>query len=134
MEKLKKGKRFDLEDFKQQFIGITKMGDVNKVLEKLPENVSKKIPSGAIDNKKINRTIAIINSMTTQERRHPDILKASRKRRIAAGSGTTVQEVNQLLKQYEQVNMMMKKFGKGGKIANIIQNFKHLLPGGGMGM
>ena len=86
--------------------------------------------ASAINEKTIKRHAAIIDSMTLKDRKYPDLLKASRKRRVAAGSGTTVQEVNQLLKQFEQTTTMMKKFSGGGGMMKMLQNFKHLLPNG----
>lgn len=128
VEKLQKGKRFDLEDLKNQFEQIHNMGGMDKLLDKLPAQFANAIPQG-FDDKMVNRKVAIINSMTGQERRKPDILKASRKRRIASGSGTSVQEVNQLLKQYEQMGSMMKKFGgNSGGMLKLMKQFKHLLP------
>jgi signal recognition particle subunit SRP54 len=127
MDKVKKGKKFDLEDFRTQFEQMNNMGGLNKVLEKMPATIAERAPQ-MINEKMIKKNVAIINSMTVAERRKPDLLKASRKRRIAAGSGVTVQEVNQLLKQYEQVNEMMKKFSGGG-VMKMMKNFKHLIPG-----
>lgn len=126
MEKVKKGKKFDLEDFKQQFEQMDNMGGLNKLMDKLPSQFAS-AASQVVTDKMLKRNLAIINSMTKIERRKPDLLKASRKRRIAVGSGTSVQEVNQLLKQYEQISAMMKKFGGGG-MAKMMGSFKHLLP------
>lgn len=126
MEKVKKGKGFDLNDFKMQFEQMNNMGGMGKILDKLPGNIAEKAPQ-VINDKMIKKNVAIIDSMTSEERRKPDLLKASRKRRIALGSGTSVQEVNQLLKQYEQVSQMMKKFSGGG-IFKMMKNFKHLMP------
>lgn len=126
MEKVKKGKKFDLEDFKMQFEQMNNMGGIGKILDKMPSQLASKVPQMASDNM-IKKNIAIISSMTIQERRKPDILKASRKQRIARGSGSTVQEINQLLKQYEQISEMMKKFGGGGMF-KMMKNFKHLMP------
>ncbi len=126
MEKVKKGKGFDLNDFKMQFEQMNNMGGMGKILDKLPGNIAEKAPQ-VINDKMIKKNVAIIDSMTFEERRKPDLLKASRKRRIALGSGTSVQEVNQLLKQYEQVSQMMKKFSGGG-IFKMMKNFKHLMP------
>lgn len=128
MEKVKQGKKFDLEDFKMQFEQMNNMGGLGKILDKLPANLAEKAPQ-MVNDKMMGRNVAIINSMTMEERRKPDILKASRKRRIAAGSGSSVQEVNQLLKQFEQVNGMMKKFGGGGMM-KMMKGLKHLLPKG----
>ncbi len=126
MDKVKKGKKFDLEDFKSQFEQMDNMGGMSSILDKLPSHIAEKAPQ-MVNDKVIRKNVAIINSMTKVERRKPDLLKASRKRRIAEGSGTSVQEVNQLLKQYEQVSGMMKKFGGGGMM-KMMKNFKHLMP------
>ncbi|MFN8769806.1 MAG: signal recognition particle protein [Neisseriaceae bacterium] len=128
MEKVKKGKKFDLEDFKIQFEQMNNMGGLGKILDKMPSQIAEKAPNIINDNM-VKIYVAIINSMTLKERRNPDLLKASRKRRVASGSGTTVQQVNQLLKQFEQVNGMMKKFGNGG-LMKMLGGFKHLLPNG----
>ncbi len=126
MDKVKKGKGFDLNDFKMQFVQMNNMGGMEKILDKLPGDIAEKAPQ-VINDKMIKKNVAIIDSMTDLERRKPDLLKASRKRRIALGSGTSVQEVNQLLKQYEQVSGMMKKFSGGGMM-KMLKNFKHLMP------
>lgn len=127
MEKVKKGKKFDLEDFKMQFEQVDSMGGLGKIMDKLPTHLAEKAPQ-VVNDKSIKKNVAIINSMTKLERRKPEVLKASRKRRIAVGSGTSVQEVNQLLKQYEQISTMMKKFGGGGMF-KMMKNFKHLMNG-----
>lgn len=127
MEKVKKGKKFDLEDFRMQFEQVDSMGGLGKIMDKLPTHLAEKAPQ-VVNDKSIKKNVAIINSMTKLERRKPDLLKASRKRRIAIGSGTSVQEVNQLLKQYEQISTMMKKFGGGGMF-KMMKNFKHLMNG-----
>lgn len=114
-EKLKKGKGFDLEDFLEQLQQMKKMGGIANLLDKLPG--MGQLPAGArdqIDDKQFLRLEAIINSMTRHERQFPEIIKASRKRRIAAGSGTQVQDVNRLLKQFVQMKKMMKHVSKGG--------------------
>jgi signal recognition particle subunit SRP54 len=126
MDKVKKGKRFDLEDFKAQFEQMNNMGGMSSILDKMPGNIAQKVPQ-MLNDKMIDKNVAIINSMTKEERQKPDILKASRKRRIAQGSGTSVQQVNQLLKQYEQIRDMMKKMGGGGMF-KMMKNFKHLMP------
>jgi signal recognition particle subunit SRP54 len=127
MDKVKKGKKFDLDDFKMQFEQMEEMGGLGKIMDKLPAHLAEKAPQ-VVNDKSVKKNVAIINSMTKLERRKPDILKASRKRRIALGSGTSVQEVNQLLKQYEQVSTMMKKFGGGGMF-KMMKNFKHMMNG-----
>lgn len=126
MDKVKKGKKFDLEDFKSQFQQMDNMGGMSSIIDKMPSHIAAKAPQ-MVNDKMLKKNVAIINSMTKEERRKPDILKASRKRRIATGSGTSVQEVNQLLKQYEQISDMMKKFGGGGMF-KMMKNLKHLMP------
>ncbi|MDX5363135.1 MAG: signal recognition particle protein [Pseudazoarcus pumilus] len=129
-QKLKAGKGFDLEDFKAQIGQMRKMGGLGAMMDKLPAQFAAaagKLQGGAED-KSIGRIEGIINSMTPQERARPEILKASRKRRIAAGAGVPVQEVNRLLKQFEQTQKMMKQFSKGG-MAKMMRNMKGMLPG-----
>ena len=115
-EKVKSGKSFDLEDFKSQVQQMRKMGGVNALMDKMPAQMSGMAGamSGAAGDKAIARIEGIINSMTPLERRKPEILKATRKRRIAAGAGVQVQEVNRLLKQFEEMQKMMKMVSKGG--------------------
>jgi len=115
-ESLKKN-RFTLEDMLLQLQQVQKMGPLDKVLEMLPiPGAAKALKDAPIDNRRIKQTEAIILSMTLKERRNPEIIKGGRRRRIAEGSGTTVQMVNQLLAQYEQMKSMMKSFGQmGGK-------------------
>ncbi|HVK56878.1 MAG TPA: signal recognition particle protein [Burkholderiales bacterium] len=128
-DKLKKGKDFDLEDFKAQILQMKKMGGVSALLDKLPAQFANAAAtaSGA-DDKAIHRIEGIINSMTPLERRKPEIIKASRKRRIALGAGVQVQEVNRLLKQFEQMQKMMKQMSKGG-LAKMMRGMKGMLPG-----
>ncbi len=116
-----KQNKFDLQDFLDQFKQMRKMGSMKDILKSLPPIPgldTSKLSQQEIDEKRIDRIEAIILSMTKKERKNPDILNASRRRRIAAGSGTTVQEVNQMIKQFEQTKTMMKRFGlfskKGG--------------------
>jgi signal recognition particle subunit SRP54 len=114
-QKLKKGKEFDLEDFRDQMMQIGSMGGLAGLMDKLPG--MRDIPDqvkNQVNDKDIRRQIAIVNSMTPIERRKPDIINGSRKRRIAQGSGTQVQDVNKLLKQFKQMQKMMKQFKKGG--------------------
>lgn len=127
LQKVKSGKGFDLNDFKAQFQQMKKMGGMSAMLDKLPAQLSQAAQNVNIDEKVINRSEAIINSMTAQERTKPDILKASRKRRIAAGAGVSVQEVNRLLAQFEQAKKMMKMMNKGG-IAKMMRGLKGMLP------
>lgn len=113
VKKLQENK-FDLNDLYAQFVQIEKMGNVRNLLKMIP-GVSGKIKDEDIDDKKLPHTKAIISSMTPREREKPSIINAKRKRRIAAGSGTSVEEVNQLLQQFEQMQKMMKQMGLGGK-------------------
>ncbi|MFA5170916.1 MAG: signal recognition particle protein [Sulfuriferula sp.] len=126
-DKIKKGKGFDLEDFKAQIQQMRKMGGISALMDKLPGAAGAAIPAGA-DEKAVNRIEGIINSMTPQERSKPEILKASRKRRIAAGAGVSVQEVNRLLKQFEQAQKMMKMMSKGG-LSKMMRGMKGMMPG-----
>jgi signal recognition particle subunit SRP54 len=107
-KKVKTGKGFDLDDFKSQIAQMRKMGGLAALVDKLPAEVARAAQGTTIDERRIARIEGIINSMTPGERVKPEILKASRKRRIAAGAGVTVQEVNQLLAQFEQTQKMMK--------------------------
>ncbi len=126
-DKVKKGKDFDLEDFKAQIQQMRKMGGLSALMDKLPGAGQIAVPAGA-DDKAVNRIEGIINSMTPLERRKPDIIKASRKRRIAAGAGVQVQEVNKLLNQFGQAQKMMKMMGKGG-LGKMMRGMKGMLPG-----
>jgi signal recognition particle subunit SRP54 len=127
--KVKSGKDFDLEDFKQQVAQMKKMGGLAALAEKLPGNLAQLAQNApGMDDKAVRRMEGIINSMTPQERRRPDVIKASRKRRIAAGAGVTVQEVNRLLNQFEQAQKMMKMMSKGG-IAKMMRGMKGMFPG-----
>ncbi|MDR2165971.1 MAG: signal recognition particle protein [Zoogloeaceae bacterium] len=115
-QKLKSGKHFDLEDFKEQISQMRKMGGMGAFLDKLPSQFAQmagQLSLGA-EEKMIRRVEGIINAMTPTERARPEILKASRKRRVATGAGVQVQEVNRLLKQFEQTQKMMKHFSRGG--------------------
>jgi signal recognition particle subunit SRP54 len=112
--KVKTGKGFDLTDFKAQFAQMRKMGGIAGMLDKLPAELAKAAQGATVDERRIARIEGIIDSMTPQERSKPELLKASRKRRIAAGAGVSVQEVNQLLNQFEQTQKMMKMVAKGG--------------------
>jgi signal recognition particle subunit SRP54 len=127
-KKLKSGKGFDLEDFKAQLQQMQKMGGVSALMDKLPGNMAQAAQGKPVDDKALTRVEGIINSMTPAERRHPEILKASRKRRIAAGAGVQVQEINRLLNQFEQMQKMMKTFAKGG-MAKMMRSMKGMLPG-----
>ena len=127
--KITKGKGFDLGDFRDQLQQMEKMGGVASLMDKLPG--MGKLPDAAqaqMASTQTRRLVAIINSMTPQERRFPDIIRGSRKRRIAAGSGTQVQDVNRLLKQFGEMQKMMKRFGKGG-MQNMLRGLKGRMPG-----
>ncbi len=131
-KKLQKGKGFDLEDFKEQMSQMANMGGMSGLLDKLPG--MGELPDhvkNQVNDKEVGRLIAIINSMTPQERRFPAVIKGSRKRRIAAGSGTQIQDVNKLLKQFTQMQKMMKKM-KGGGMKKMMRNLGGKFPGGGM--
>jgi signal recognition particle subunit SRP54 len=127
-KKMKSGKSFDLNDFKMQIVQMKKMGGMSALMDKLPAQLSQAAAGSNIDDKKINQIEGIINSMTPLERSKPALLKASRKRRIAAGSGVQVMHVNQLLKQFEQTQKMMKIFGKGG-MGKMMRGMAGKLPG-----
>ncbi len=127
-EKLKRGKGFDLEDFKQQVAQMRKMGGLASLVDKLPAQLAQAAQGANVDDKQIRRIEGIINSMTPLERTKPELLKATRKRRIAAGAGVTVQEVNRLLNQFEQMQKMMKQMQKGG-LAKMMRSMKGLMPG-----
>jgi signal recognition particle subunit SRP54 len=128
-EKLKKGKDFDLEDFRSQLAQMKKMGGIASLADKLPMQVTQMAQSSPeLQEKALRRTEGIINSMTPLERRKPELLKASRKRRIAAGAGVQVQEVNRLLAQFEQMRKMMKMM-RGGNLAKMMRGMKGMLPG-----
>ena len=121
-KKLKKGKGFDLEDFKQQLLQMNNMGGISGMMSKLPgmAQLPQKNMNQA-NEKAVAKTIAIINSMTKLEKRVPKIIIGSRKRRIAQGSGCEIQDVNRLLKQYEQMQKMMKKLSKPGGMKQMMR-------------
>ncbi len=129
-KKIKKGKGFDLEDFRDQLQQMSQMGGMAAMLDKLPGVGD--LPAGVrdkVNDKEMVKLVAIINSMTPHERRFPDIIKGSRKRRIATGSGTQVQDINRLLKQFKQMQKMMKKMSKGG-MAKMMRGMKGRMPTG----
>jgi signal recognition particle subunit SRP54 len=127
-KKVKSGKGFDLDDFKAQIGQVRKMGGLSGMMDKLPAELARAAQSASVSEKKMSRIEGIINSMTPAERTKPELLKASRKRRIAAGAGVTVQEVNQLLAQFEQTQKMMKMVAKGG-MQKMLRGMKGMLPG-----
>jgi signal recognition particle subunit SRP54 len=128
--KLKSKKGFDLEDYREQMIQVQGMGGFDSLLEKLPGGAKLQSQMKNVNpEREIKRAVAIMNSMTRQERKFPDLIKASRKRRIAAGAGLEVQEVNKLLRQFDQTRDMMKKMAGGG-MAKMMRGLAGKLPGG----
>jgi len=129
--KISKGKRFDLEDFREQLQQMNSMGGMMSMLEKLPGmGQMAQAAQSAQAEKGMMQMAVIINSMTPGERRNPDIISGSRKRRIAMGSGTQIQDVNRLLKQHKQMAKMMKKFGNKAGMAKLGRSMKSMLPPG----
>ena len=131
-KKFKEKKGFDLEDFREQLGQMTNMGGMMGMMDKLPG--MSQLPANVkdkVDDKMFNQMEAIINSMTMKERQRPELIKGSRKKRIAAGSGTQVQDVNRMLKQFTQMQKMMKKMQKGG-MKGMMRNMQGMM-GGGMG-
>ena len=126
--KVNAGKGFNLEDFKNQMQQMKKMGGLSALIDKLPAKLAQAAQGAQMDERVIGRTVGIIESMTPQERAKPEIIKASRKRRIAAGAGVPVQAVNQLLGQFEQMQKMMKMM-RGGNLQRMMRNMKGFLPG-----
>jgi len=129
--KLKGGKGFDLNDFLAQISQMKKMGGLSSLLDKLPAQLQ--AAAGQTDMNRAERDMrrmqGIIHAMTPAERSKPDLIKASRKRRIAAGAGVQVQEVNRLLSQFDQMQAMMKKMQKGG-LAKMMRGMRGMMPGG----
>jgi signal recognition particle subunit SRP54 len=130
VQKMKSGKGFDLNDFKEQIGQMRKMGGMSSLLDKLPAQFGAlaQQAGGAVEDKAVGRLEGIINSMTPAERSKPELIKASRKRRIALGAGVQVQEVNRLLNQFEQTQKVMKQFSKGG-MAKMMRSMKGMMPG-----
>ena len=127
LEKKLRQQRFTLSDYLDQFAQLRKMGSMEQLAGMIPGIKPGALKDAKIDEKALDRTEAVILSMTVEEREHPDVINSSRKKRIAAGSGTSVEEVNRLLKQYEQMNKMIKQFSGNSKLA------KKLGKMGGMG-
>lgn len=125
--KIKAGKGFDLEDFKLQMVQMRKMGGVTSLLDKLPQEYAKLSANTAGNDKVLGRVEGIINSMTPLERAKPEIIKAARKRRIAAGAGVQVQDVNRLLAQFEQMQKMMKTLSRGG-MGKMMRQMQSMIP------
>ncbi|SDU19761.1 signal recognition particle subunit FFH/SRP54 (srp54) [Pseudomonas pohangensis] len=135
-KKLKKGKGFDLEDFRDQLQQMKNMGGLGGLMDKLPSmggvNLAQMGNAQGVAEKQFKQMEAIINSMTPLERRDPEVISGSRKRRIAMGSGTQVQDVGKLIKQHKQMQKMMKKFTAKGGMAKMMRGMGGMLPGGGM--
>jgi len=127
--KVKSGKGFDLADFRNQMLQMKKMGGLSALMDKLPAQLSQAAQAGGaqLDDKVIRRTVGIVDSMTPLERTKPELIKASRKRRIATGAGVSVQEVNRLLTQFEQMQKMMKMMSKGGGMQKMMRNMKGMM-------
>lgn len=133
-KKISKGKNFDLEDFRDQLQQMKNMGGMAGLLDKLPGmGQLSQMASQHVNDKMLGQLEAMISSMTPHERRYPDVINNSRKRRIAAGSGTQIQDVNRLLKQHKQMQKMMKKFTKKGAMTNMMRGMKGMMPPGGGG-
>lgn len=132
VKKLKKGKGFDLEDYRDQVMQMNSMGGIESMMDKLPGMGNMNLPQGALGGVMgdMNKSVAIINSMTIKERQFPALIKGGRKKRIAAGSGTQIQDVNKTLKQFTQMQKMMKKMGGKGKMAKMMRGMGGM-PGGG---
>jgi signal recognition particle subunit SRP54 len=133
--KLKKGKGFDLEDYRDQVAQMNQFGGIESMMDKLPGMGGMKIPQGAMGNVMgdMNKSVAIINSMTPHERSFPNVIQGGRKKRIATGSGTSIQDVNKTLKQFTQMQKMMRKMGGKGKMSKMMRGMGGMggLPGGG---
>jgi signal recognition particle subunit SRP54 len=130
-KKIKKGKNFDLSDLKEQLEQMLGMGGLGSLMDKLPGmGQVPDVAKAQMDDKNLRHMVAIINSMTPKERRIPTLINGSRRKRIANGSGTSVQKVNQVMKQYKQMSKMMKKMGKGG-MSKMMRGMGGMMPGGG---
>ncbi len=129
VKKIQKGQGFNLEDFREQLQEMQRMGGVGSMLEKLPGmNAVPSDMKAQINDKMLARQIAVINSMTMQERKYPDLIKGNRKKRIAAGCGQELHDVNRMLKQFLMMQKMMKKF-KSGNVANMVRGIKNNVRG-----
>jgi signal recognition particle subunit SRP54 len=131
-QKIGKGKSFDLTDLRDQLSQLQNMGGVSALLDKLPAHLQANAAAaaGAASAQNMKRQIGIIDSMTPRERRRPDVIDGSRKRRIAAGAGVPLPEVNRLLKQFDQMQKTMKKLAKGGMLKNMMRGMAGRLPPG----
>ncbi len=132
VRKLEQGKSFTLDEFRDQMLEMNKLGSISQLLDKLPGmGQLKEAAMAKFNDKSMRQTVAIINSMTKQERRFPDIIRGSRKRRIAQGSGTQVQDINRLLKQFAEMQKMTKKFAGQGNMTKMLRQMQGILPPGG---
>jgi signal recognition particle subunit SRP54 len=132
--KMKKGERFDLEDFRDQLQQMKRMGGMAGMLDKLPGmGQAAKVAESKLDDRMFLRMEAIIGSMTPHERRYPDVISGSRKQRIARGSGVQIQDVNRLLKQHKQMQKVMKKLTKKGGMQKMMRGMGAMMGGGGGG-
>ena len=132
-EKIKKGKGFNLEDFREQLVEMQRMGGIGSMMDKLPGMSA--VPSEAkeqLNDKLLARQIAIINSMTMKERKYPDLIKGTRKKRIADGCGQELSDVNRMLKQFMMMEKMMKKMKAGGNMASMVRGVKSQMQMRGM--
>jgi signal recognition particle subunit SRP54 len=132
-KKVMKGKGFDLEDFREQLVQMKSMGGLSSMMDKLPGMGN--VPQAAkeqLNDKVTVQMEAMINSMTVQEKSFPEMIKGSRKKRIANGSGTEIQDVNRMLKQFKQMQKMMKKMKSKGGMMKMMRGMKGMMPGGGM--
>lgn len=131
-KKLSTGKSFDFGDLRDQLTQIQRMGGMSALLDKMPAHVqaSAAKAAGSVDEKAIRRQIGIIDSMTLRERRRPEVIDGSRKRRIAMGAGVQLPEVNRLLKQFDQMQKTMKKLAKGGMLKNMMRSLGGRMPSG----
>ena len=131
-KKISKGKAFDLSDLRDQLSSLQKMGGMSALLDKLPAQmqINAAAAAGAVNEKSLKRQMGIIDSMTPRERRRPDMIDGSRKRRIAAGAGVPLPEVNRLLKQFDHMQKTMKKMVKGGMLKNMMRGMAGRMPPG----
>lgn len=127
-KKVRTGKSFTLSDYQDQLLQMQKMGGLSSLLQKLPGMATLPKNMSGFDDKVVKKTVAMINSMTLHERKFPKIISGSRKERIARGSGTQIQDVNKLLKQFTQMQKMMKKMSKPGMMKHMMRNFQKLIP------
>ncbi|MDE0009243.1 MAG: signal recognition particle protein, partial [Gammaproteobacteria bacterium] len=119
--KIERGRKFDLSDFREQLRQMSNLGGVTAMMDKMPGMAQMGAQNPSVDDGMFRQMGVIIDSMTPRERRYPDLLNGSRKRRIASGSGTEVQDINRLLKQYRQMQKMFKKVGRKGGMQKLMR-------------